>query len=134
VNDATLGRIVGSLHLREVDNMTAHGSSGNEAAVSEVSELVAVDISALLLLTAPVRSGSPGAVECAVQVNVHDVAVVLDRSIHHGTLGPWDTSVGNEYIQAAIEFLDHGIGGLLNGLGIGDPDLVGLGCGKEITS
>lgn len=132
MDNATLGSVIGSLQLGKVDNVTAHGSSSDEAAVGEVGELVAVDIGALLLLTAPVGRGGPGAVECAVQVSAHDVTVVLDRSINHGTLGPRDTGVGNKHVQAAIKVLDNGIGGLLNGLGIGDLDLVGLGCSKSI--
>lgn len=132
MNNTTLGSVVRSLHLREIDNVTAHGSSGNEATVGEVSQLVAVDVGTLLLLTTPMRSGSPGTVECAVQINVHNVTVVLDGPINHWTLGPGDTGVGNENIQSAIEILDHCIRGLLDGLGIGDLDLVGLGCGKMI--
>lgn len=133
MDHSTLGGVVSSLHLWEVDDVTAHGSSSHEAAVGEIGELVAVDVSALLLLTAPVRRGGPGAVECAVKVDVHDVAVVLDGSIHHGTLGPRDTGVGDENVQAAIEVLNNGVGGLLNGLGVSDLDLVGLGCSKSIN-
>jgi len=66
MDNATLGSVIGSLHLGEVDNVTAHGSSSHETAVGEVVELVAVDVGSLLLLTTPVRCGGPGAIECAV--------------------------------------------------------------------
>lgn len=66
MDNATLGSVIGSLHLGEVDDVTAHGSSSHETAVREVGELVTVDVGSLLLLTTPVRRGSPGAIECAV--------------------------------------------------------------------
>lgn len=127
VDDASLGGVVRSLHLREVDNVAAHRSSSDKAAVGEVGELVAVDIGALLLLSPPVGGGGLAAVEDSVEVNADHIAVVVQRPVDHRTLDPGNTGVGNENIQAAVEVLDDGDDGLLNGLRIGDIDLVSFG-------
>lgn len=134
MNDTGLGSVVSSLHLREVDNVTAHRGSSNEATVGKVGELVAVEVSALLLLSSPVGGGCLGAVEGPIQVNADDVAVVFERAVNHGALGPGDTSVGNEDIETAIEVLDNGVCGLLNSFGVGNLNLVSLGCSKQIVS
>jgi hypothetical protein len=76
MDNARLGSVVGSLQLREVDNMPAHGSGSDEAAVCKVLELVSVEIHALLLLLAPIVSCIFGTVVCAIEINVNDVGIV----------------------------------------------------------
>lgn len=123
---ACLGSVVGGLHLGEVDNVSAHGRGSDEAAIGEVGELVAIDVGALLLLSSPVGSGRAGAVEDAIQVDLDDFVVVVDGGVHHGTLNPRDTRVGNHDIQTAVELLDDLVDGVLDSLGISDIELVGL--------
>lgn len=131
MDDGNLGGVVGCLHLGEVDNVTAHRGSSDKASVCEVGELVAVGISALLLLAAPVVSGSLGTVEGTVKINGDDIAVVLEGTVDHGALGPGNTGVGNEDVEAAIEVLDDVVDGLLDGVCIGDLNLISLGCERN---
>lgn len=131
MDHTSFGRVVGSLQLRDVDDVATHGSSGNEATVGEILQLVAVQVGSLLLLASPVSSGVLGTVEGTVKVSVDNIEVVLLRAIDHSALGPWDTSVGNEDIEATIEFLDGEIDGFLDGLDVPDVDLVGLGCDRK---
>lgn len=131
VDDTRLGGVVRSLHLREIDNVTTHGGSSHETTVCEVGELVAIQVSALLLLPAPVASSSLGAIECAVQIDADNIAVVFDRAVHHRTLGPGNTGVGNENVQTAVEVLDNSVDSLLHGLGVSNLNLIGLGCSKQ---
>lgn len=128
VDDTGLGGVVGCLHLGKVDNMTAHGGGSHETTVCEVGELVAIPISAFLLLAAPVGSGGLGAVEGTVEVDADHIAVVLESTIDHGSLSPRNTCVGNEDVETAVEVLDNVIDSLLDSLVVGDIDLVGLGC------
>lgn len=128
MDDTTLGGVVSGLHLREVDNVTTHGGSSNEATVGEVGEGLSVEVGALLLLALPVTSSSLGAVESTVQVNANNLGVVGKRAIYHGALSPWNASVGNKNIETAVEIADGLVDGLLNGFGVGDVTLVCLGC------
>lgn len=128
MHNGGLGGIIGSLHLGEIDHVATHGSSSNETTVGEIGDFLAVYIRTFFLLATPVARGGLGAVESAVEVNADDTAVVLERTLNHGTLGPRDTGVGDEHVEAAIEVLDNGIGGGLNGLRGRDLDLVSLGC------
>lgn len=128
MEDTTLGGVVSGLHLREVDNVTTHGGSSHKATVGEILQGLAVQIGALLFLSLPVGSSGLSAVEGSVQVNANNLGVVGKRAVNHGTLSPGDTSVGNEDIQTAIEFLDNLVDGLLNGLGVDGVALVGLNC------
>lgn len=127
VEDTGFGGVVSSLHLREVDNVTTHRSSSHEATVGEVFEGLSIKVSALLLLSLPVGSSGLGAVEGTVQVNAYNLAVVRERALNHGTLGPRDTSIGNEDVQAAVEVLNALVDGLLHGGSVGDVTLVCLG-------
>ena len=128
VDDGGFSGVVGGLHLREIDDVSTHGSGSHEAAVGEVAKFVAIQIGSLLLLPSPVRSCSPGAVKGTVEIDVNDARVVVEGAIDHGTFGPWDTCVGNEDIQAAVEVLHDLVDSLLYSLGIRDVDLVSLGC------
>lgn len=131
MNDGNLGGIVGGLHLGEVDNVTAHRGSSNEAAICEVGELVAVCIGVLLLLAAPVLSGSLGTVEGTVEINGDDITVVVEGTVDHGALGPGNTGVSNKDVETAIKVLDNIINGLLDSLYIGDLNLISLGCERN---
>jgi hypothetical protein len=53
---------------------------------------------------------------------------VLDRAVEHGAFGPWDAGVGDEDVEAAVEFFDDLVDGRFDGLVGGDVDLVGLAC------
>lgn len=128
MDNSALGSVVGRLHLGKVDNVTTHRSCRNEAPIGEVGQFVAIDIGALLFLAAPVCSSRPSTVEGAIEINADHVAVVLQGSIDHGALGPGNTRVGNKHIQTAIEVLDGLVDSLVDGLGVCDTDLVGLGC------
>lgn len=126
MDDSRLGGVVCGLQLRDVDDVTAHRGGGDKAATSEVLELVAEDVGALDLLSPPVSSGRLGTVVGAVQVGVDDIQVVVNGAVHHGALGPWDTRVGDEDVEAAVEVLDGLVHSLLDLLSILDVDLVGL--------
>lgn len=56
---------------------------------------------------------------------------MLERTVYHGTLGPGNTGIGNEDIEAAIEVLDYLIHCFLDGLRVGNLDLVSLGCSGD---
>ena len=128
MNDTRLGRVVGRLHLREIDNAATHRGSSNKATICEVVQRLAVEISSGLLLLLPIGSRCLSTVESSIQVNAHHLGVVRKRAINHRALSPRDTSVGNEDIQPAVEILHTLIDSLLNGLGVGDVTLVCLGC------
>lgn len=98
MDDTALGRVVSGLHLREVDNVTTHGGSSHEATIGEVGEGISIEVGTLLLLALPMGSSGLGAVKGTVQVNANNLGVVGKRTVHHGPLSPWDTSVGNENI------------------------------------
>lgn len=131
MNDGNLSSVVGSLHLGEVDNVTAHRGSSNEATICEVGELVAVGISAFLLLAAPVVGGSLGTVEGTVEVNGDNITVVVEGTVDHGALSPRNTGVSNKDVKAAIELLDNVVYSLLDSLCIGDLNLIRLGCERN---
>ncbi len=126
VDDTSLGGIVRSLQLRDVDNMPAHRRRRDEAAVGEVLELVAIGIGALELLAAPDLAGRASAEEGAVKVGGDDLVVVGDLAADGGALGPGDAGVGNEDVEAAVELLDDFVDDLLDVGFVGDVDLVGL--------
>lgn len=60
--------------------------------------------------------------------------VVGDLTVDGGTLGPRDTRVGDEDVQAAIELLDDVVDLLLDVGLVGNVDLVGLACRPELLS
>lgn len=128
VNDTSLSGVVGSLKLGNVDDATAHGSSGNEAARSIVGQGLTSNGSTLVLLATPVLSSRPGGVVSAVEVSLDDITVVVNRAVNHGALGPGDTGVSDKDVQTAIEVLDRLVDSLLNCLGIPNINLVGLAC------
>lgn len=127
MDNGRFGGIVCCLHLREVDNVTAHGSGGHKAAIGEVVKCVTVDIGTLLLLSPPVGCCRPGAVKGTVQIDIDHILVVVQRTVNHGTLSPGNTGIGNENVQSAVEVFHNLVNGLLHGFGLGDFDLVRLG-------
>lgn len=133
MEDTGLGGIVSSLHLREVDDVTTHGSSSHEATVGEVFEGLSIKVGTLLLLSLPMGRSSLGAVEGTVQVNAHDLRIVRERALNHRTLSPRDTSIGNEDVQAAVEVLDALVDGFLHSSSIGDVTLVCLGWNRMLA-
>lgn len=124
MHDGSLGSVISSLELWEVDDMPAHGGSSDEAAVGEVLQLLAVDIGSITLLPSPDGSTRAGAVEGTVDVGGHDLAVVVDGALDDGALGPGNSRVGDEDIEAAIELLDDLLNGGLDFLRVLDVDLV----------
>jgi hypothetical protein len=53
---------------------------------------------------------------------------VGELAIERGTLGPWDTGVGDEDVKTAVQVADGLVDGLLDGLVGGDVYLVCLAC------
>ena len=132
-NHTRLGGIIRSLHLREVDDMSTHGSGSDETAISKIFEFVAVEIGPELLLPPPVGGSVFGAVEDAVQVDSHDVPVVFDRGVDHRTFGPGDSGVGDEDVQSAVQIPDCGVDGGFDGLGTLYTNLIGFRCYMQIS-
>lgn len=62
----------------------------------------------------------------AVHVDGHDIAGHVGRAVNEGALGPGDARVGDEDVEAAIEFLDNLRDGFVDGLGRGNVYLVRL--------
>lgn len=120
MDDTSLGSVVSSLKLRNVDNMAAHRSSGDEASIPKAFDV------ALFLLLPPLCSSSLGAVECAIQVRFHHVAIMVHFTVDHRTLGPGNTGVSHHDIETAVELLDYQADGILNGLRILDIYLISL--------
>jgi hypothetical protein len=52
---------------------------------------------------------------------------VLDGAIDTGTLGPWNTGVGNKNIEAATKVIYSLVNGILGLLVVTEVGLVGLG-------
>ena len=107
MNDSCFGCIVCCLQLWNVDDVSTHASCSNETAIGEVLELLAMHIGSFLLLTSPVCTGRLGAVVGAVEIGGHDLAVMVNLSVQHRSLGPGYPGVGNEDVEAAIELLDN---------------------------
>lgn len=125
VDNASFGRVISRLQLRDIDNLAAHAGGGDEASIGEALQLVAIEVGAFLLLTTPVGSARARAVEGAVQVGGHDLAIVVQRAVDHGPLGPWNACVRHEDVQPAVELLDDLIDHLGGVLGVSDIDLIG---------
>jgi hypothetical protein len=119
VDHACLGCVIGGLQLRDVDDVARHRCGGDEGAGAEAFD-------SLLLLLAPDGSTATGAVESAVEVGVDDLFVVVELAVDHGTLGPGDAGVGNEDVEAVVEFGDLCFDGFFHRGGVLHIDLVGL--------
>lgn len=113
----SLSRVISRLQLRDINNMARHGRGSDEAATTIPLELPACSILARLPLPPPYPATRARAVEDAVEVVGHDLAVVLELPVRGGALRPGDTRVGYEDIEPVVEFLDLGVDGLLDLLG-----------------
>lgn len=120
MDDTSLGSIVSSLKLRNVDNMAAHRSSGDEASIPE-----ALDV-AFFLLFPPLCCRSFGAVKCTIQVRLDHIIVMVQFTVDHRALGPGDTGISHHDIETAVKLLDYQLDSILNGLRILDIYLIGL--------
>lgn len=120
MDDTCLGSIVCSLKLRNVDNMAAHRSSGDEASISK-----ALDV-AFFLLFPPLCSSSFGAVKCTIQVRLNHITIMARFTVDHRTLGPGNTGISHHDIETAVKLLDDQVDGILNSLRILDVYLIGL--------
>lgn len=129
VNHRSLGSIVRGLQLRDIDNVAAHGRGSDEATVRVVDQFLAIEIRPLLLLSSPMLTRSMSAVVCAIHVGGHDLLVMLDVGVKKIALRPWDTSVSDEDIKTAVEFLHDFVNGLLDELSVCHIDLVRLAYG-----
>lgn len=126
MDDPSLGCIIRCLQLWDVDDVPTHASGSNEASVGEVLKLLAMHVCFLQLLASPMCTGSLGTVVSAIEIGGNDLAVMIDLSVEHCSLRPWDTGIGDEDVETAIEFLDNLVDRLLDMLGVCDVDLVCL--------
>lgn len=113
----SLGRIISRLQLGNIDDVPRHGRGGDKAAAAVALELVAREVDARLPLPPPYPATRARAVEDAVEVVGHDLAVVLELPVDGGALGPGDARVGHEDVEAVVELLDLGGDGRLDSLG-----------------
>ena len=104
MDNASLGRIVRRLQLRDIHNRATHARRPDEATVSKVLELLAVTINTLELLSTPDSASSTGTEERAVEIGGDDFAVVFDLAVDGRALGPGNARVGDEDVEAGVEF------------------------------
>jgi len=131
VDDGSLRSIIRRLQLRDIDNMPTHAGSGDETPAPELN-LIAIDVRLLLPLAPEVRASSMSRVIRSIHVYLHNLLIMVDLPVEHGALGPGDARVGNEDVEAAIEFLDDRIDGFLDVLSVDDIYLVCLAFHAEL--
>ena len=132
MHHSSLRSVVGGLQLRVVDDMSAHGGGSDETAVGKVLKLIPVDIGSLALLPSPDGRTGACAVESAVNVGSHDLAVVVDGTLDDGALSPGNAGVGDEHVETAIEFLEDLLDCGLDFLGVLYVHLVRSACMPRI--
>jgi hypothetical protein len=98
------------LFLREVGNVTGHGGSDDQAASAPLSEM---------------KTNSPSAVECSVQISLDNLVPCLDGAIQDTGVGG-TAGIGDEDIDLAKVF-DNVCNQLLNVLVVANVALVWLG-------
>ena len=131
MNNGSLGGIVHSLELGDIDNATTHRRSSNEAAGDVILQRFAVQSRALLLLAAEVTSCALCTPHDAVDIDFHDLACVFSRAIEKWPILPWDTRIGDKYVEPAIK-LAHNLGdGVVDRVGRCDVDLVCFACAQN---
>lgn len=108
---AGLGDVVRGLLLREVGDVTGHGSRDDEGAVT------------LLLEDGADRLG---AVRRAVEVRVDDLVPLLDGAVEHTVVGR-GAGVGDEAVDAATEVVEYVLYELLDRGKVTDVALVCFG-------
>jgi len=128
MDNTSLRSIIRSLELRNIHNMSAHARRRHKTAIGIPLQRPSVERRALGLLAPPVLSSSAGAVEGSVQVSAHHLRVVDEIAIDHGALRPGDAAVGDEDVEAAVEFGDDVIDGYYDGICGGGVYLVGFAC------
>ena len=135
MDNSRFSSIISSLQLRDIDNMPAHAGSCNKAPLPEWRlQLLPINRSLLLLLSSPVYACNPSTVECAIQIRGNHLPVVIQLAYNCWALCPWYTRVGNEDIEAAVEFSDYGFdrsGDCFEG---GNVDLVCFTCSTFLVS
>ena len=133
MDDSRFCGIISSLHLRKVDNVTAHRGSSNKATISKVNQLISKNVRALFFLPSPVSGSSTSSVESAIQIAINNSRVVVKCAINHRTLSPRDAGVRNDDIESTIKFFDNSINCNCDSIGIGDIALEGFGCSQELV-
>ena len=134
MDDTSFGSIIRSLELGNIDNMPAHAGRSDKRTIGVILQLVARHRRHLLLLTSPMGGGGTGTIKSTVEVGSDDLAVVINLPIEHRSLCPGDTGIGNEDVEAAIEFFDDLVDHFLHVFGVGDVDLVGFAYGFDISA
>lgn len=107
MDDTCFSRVVGGLHLRDVDDMPAHARGCDEFAICIVFQLVPAEVRAFICLPLPVLGGRSSAVEHPIEIGGHHLAVMVNCSVRDGPLSPGYTGVGDEDVEAAVELLDN---------------------------
>lgn len=128
MNYTSFCSIVCCLHLWNVDNMPAHRCRCNKAAIREVLQFVSIDIRPFFLLSSPDGCHGSSTVIYPVKVGAHDLTVVIKPAFAGRALGPRDAGVGHENVETTVEFLENGLDGTFDFLGLLDVDLVCFGC------
>lgn len=59
---------------------------------------------------------------------------MVNLAVDHGALGPGDAGVGDEDVEAIVEFGDLGLYGFFDFGGVLDVDLVGFACKLRVGS
>lgn len=126
VNDGSLGAIVHGLELRNVDDATAHGGGGDEAASDVVLERLAIEGSSLLLLATEVSTSRFGTPHDTIHIDSHDLLGSLSGPINESTILPGDSRIGDKDIETAVELSNDAVDGGLYSLVGDDVDLVRL--------
>jgi hypothetical protein len=135
MNNSRLSSIISSLQLRDIDNMPAHTGSCNKAPLPEWRlQLLPINRSLLLLLPSPVYAGNPSRIKCAIQIRGNHFPVVIQLAQDGWSLCPWYTRIGNEDIEAAVEFPNYGFDRSGDGFEGGNVDLVCFACSTFLVS
>ena len=135
MNNSRLSSIISSLQLGDIDNMPTHTGSCNKAPLPEWRlQLLPINRSLLLLLPSPVYACNPSTVECAIQIRGNHLPVVIQLAYNCWALCPWYTRVGNEDIEAAVEFSYYRFDGSRHGFEGGNVDLVCFACSTFLVS
>lgn len=105
MDDGSFGCVVDGLLLWDVDDMTTHARSADEATIAEVLQGLAINCGSLLLLSSPVQRGSSCAIQRTVDVHLQYLLHGFERAIDERPLLPRDAGVCDEHIESAVELL-----------------------------
>lgn len=126
-----LAGVVRGLQLGDIDNVTAHRRRRDEATAAVVFQLVAALLLLLFLLAAPVTCRYAGAEEDTVDIRLHHVIVVIQRTVHHGAFAPGNAGVGDDNVQTSVEVGDDLVERRLDLRIVLDFEIVCLACKKR---